>query len=354
MLDVQNILIIRPSALGDVCRSVPVLASLRRAYPGARIDWLVQQGFADAIWHHPGLSECVLFDRRGIGAALRRGDIRPLTSLVGKLRGAKYDLVVDAQGLARSAFFTFAAGARARVGYARPEARELAWLAYTHRVAAGPGEHAVDKMMALAERAGGTAATEMRLFTGPKERDAARALLAERGLTGQNARCVLLAPTSRWPGKRWPADRFALAAKLLLDSGEADAVVFTGGNAEREQCRPLLELAAENPRAIDLIGATSVGELMALVQGSALVIANDSAALHMAVGFQRPLVALYGPTRIDLVGPYRRESDVIQHLRTGDTLDHKNEAAGRALMERISVDEVVAGALERLRSQHPA
>ena len=83
---------------------------------------------------------------------------------------------------------------------------------------------------------------------------------------------------------------------------------------------------------------------MALVESSSLVIANDSAALHMAVGFDRPMVALYGPTRVDRVGPYGREADVIQHVTPSDRLDHKDGAAGRALMERIGVEEVVSRA----------
>jgi ADP-heptose:LPS heptosyltransferase len=87
---------------------------------------------------------------------------------------------------------------------------------------------------------------------------------------------------------------------------------------------------------------------MAVVEGSRLVVANDSAALHMAVGFGRPIVGLYGPTRLDLVGPYGRAAEVIQHVGPGDRLDHKDEGTGRALMERIAVEEVIAAAGARL------
>jgi ADP-heptose:LPS heptosyltransferase len=69
-----------------------------------------------------------------------------------------------------------------------------------------------------------------------------------------------------------------------------------------------MELAAREPRVIDLVGKTTVGQLMALVQGASLVIANDSAALHMAVGFDRPSVGLFGPTRLELVGPYQKHA----------------------------------------------
>ena len=87
---------------------------------------------------------------------------------------------------------------------------------------------------------------------------------------------------------------------------------------------------------------------MAIIEGAQLVIANDSAALHMAVGFDRPLIALYGPTRVGRVGPYSRQADVIQHVTPDDRIDHK-DAANVALMERITTGEVIERIDERLR-----
>ena len=125
----------------------------------------------------------------------------------------------------------------------------------------------------------------------------------------------------------------------LLTMG-LDAVVLVGSASEREQCEPLLKLAASDPsRVVDRIGATTVGQLMALVEGSLLVVANDSAALHMAVGFARPFVALYGPTRVELVGPYAGNDNVLQHVEPGERLNHKDTALGRRIMQRITVDE---------------
>ena len=81
----------------------------------------------------------------------------------------------------------------------------------------------------------------------------------------------------------------------------------------------------------------------------AVACSSGTAALHMAVGFDRPLVALFGPTRVERVGPYRRERDVIQHLRAGDRFDHKDERVGVPMMERITTQEVLEACLARLR-----
>lgn len=342
--DPRRILLIRPSALGDACRTVPVLVSLRARYPSAEIDWLIQDDFAAVIAHHPALTRPILFPRRAVAIPRlwRPTAARTLLDFLDSLRRARYDLVIDCQGLGRSGFFAFVTRAPVRIGYA--DAAELGHLGLNRRYRIPRDLHSVDRMLALIEHAGITPIHDMRLYTSPAERDAARRLVPAE-------RFALIAPTARWPGKRWPAERFAQLARALLD--HIDAVVLVGGRNERDQCGPLIELARADPRVIDLIGRTSVGELMALVERAALVIANDSAPVHLAVGFDRPLVALYGPTRLDLVGPYRRERDAIQAVAPSRRNVHKDESAGRAAMLAIAAQSVIDAALARLMPRCP-
>lgn len=330
----ERILIIRPSALGDVCRSVPVLASLRAAYPSAVIDWLVQDTFRDGVSAHPALTSVVAFPRREFGAWWRPGVFGAFRAWLGSLAQAGYDLVLDCQGLARSGLFAWATRAPRRIGPA--DARELGWLGLTERVRVPATFHTVDRMLALVEAAGVEAVRDMRLYAPPAEREA----VGSEALASM--RYAVLAPTSRWAGKQWPAERYASVARELLARGWYDGVVLVGARSEREQIGPVLALAGSDRRVVDLVGETTIGRLMAIIERSALVVANDSAALHMAVGFQRPVVALFGPTRVDMVGPYGHSDRVVQHVRPGDTMDHKNAPAGRAMMERISVEEVLA------------
>lgn len=340
MPDPSRILLIRPSALGDVVRSVPVLASLKRRFPAARVDWLVNAPYAEAIAHHPDLGRVVAFDRKGLGRSLRQGAAGPTLGFLRGLRAEGYDLVVDAQGLARSGLFAWATRARTRVGHA--DARELGWLGYTRRVRTGGDLHSVDRMLALLEGVGVPAVRDMRLYPPPAEveRFAGDARFAGR-------RVAVVAPTSAWPGKRWSAERFAALTDRLLEMG-VETVAAVGAPGEREQCGPMLERAARDARVVDLIGQTGVGGLMACIACASLVVANDSAALHMAVGLGRPMVALFGPTDVRRVGPYGGAGDVIQHRRAGERLDHKDAEAGGAMMARISVDEVAEACAARL------
>ncbi len=356
----DRILLIRPSALGDVCRTVPLLASLRRAYPQAQIDWLVQKGFEGAIEAHPAFGHAstgdrrsrgggpILFDRTRFRGVLGPRRLLALRAWLKTLREARYDLVIDAQGLLRSGIFAWATHAPRRVGFAN--ARELGWLALNERHDLPASMHTVDRMLGLIERAGVPPVRDLSLHVPAS----ARAWADAHPRLGSGA-CLLIAPTSRWAGKRWPIERFVDVARWWLGtphakSSSATRIVIVGGRGEREQCLPLIELAQADGRVVDLIGETSVAQLMAVIERAGAVLASDSAALHMAVGLDRPAVGLYGPTRLDLVGPYvgprepaaRSAVITLQHCRENDSMDHKNDSAGREMMARINAEEVIA------------
>ncbi|HLP86062.1 MAG TPA: glycosyltransferase family 9 protein [Phycisphaerales bacterium] len=336
----SRILIIRPSALGDVARSVPVLASLRAAYPTARIDWLVRDVFAPVIASHPALSNVIIFPRNDFSRWFKTLNVSALSAYLRTLAQPNYDLVFDCQGLARSGLLAWATRAPIRVG--TRDARECAWLAYTHRVRTPKVIHTVDKALALLEHLHIPALRDAhaRRLTSS---NAAKAWLAQQPFSTH--RYAVLSPTSAWPAKQWPADRFASLAQHL--TARNITCVITGGSKEKSQVQPLLALASTSPRVIDLMGATDVAQLMATIESSALVVANDSAALHMGVGFDRPCVGLLGPTDPKLASPYGRENDIIQHIQPNDEF-YFRDSRSAAMMHRITVDEVIEACEQRL------
>ncbi len=327
----DRILIIRPSALGDVCRSVPLAAAIRKHRPAAEIHWLVNAPFVPVLEAHPAIDRVIPFDRKSLGEQSSRLNLAPILGFLRSLRAQRYDTVIDAQGLARSGLFAFATGARLRIGHA--DARELGWLGLNRRVKAPPHQHTVDRMMSLLAPLGiNEPEPDLRLYTAAADqqwRDAQPDLAAPY---------IVFAPTSLWPGKRWPIERFTELARHLTARNQR--IVVVGAPGEEPQCTPLTALAQEGLPVIDLVGKTTIGQLLAVIERARLVLANDSAALHMAVGFDTPIVALFGPTRTERVGPYRRPDSVLQHITPGDRLSHKDEAMGRELMQRISLEEV--------------
>jgi len=338
----RRILLIRPSALGDVCRTVHVLSALKRSYPAAAIDWLVQDTFAAAVANHPDLNEVLAFPRSALARWTSPATWGPIRVFLQSLRDRSYDLVLDCQGLARSGVFAAATGAPRRVGLAN--AAELGWLGLTEGVDAPRELHAVERMSLVAAAAGAIPTNDLRLYSAEADREHA---YKQFGLSPGSY--ILLAPMTRWPGKRWPGARFAdLAVRLLQQLPPSQRIAFVGGAKEQDQCGELEALAKHDARVMSLVGKTSVGQLMAVVEGAGLVVACDSAALHMAVGFDRRLVGLFGPTDVRRVGPYGRERDVIQRVESSESLNHKDPALGAGLMSRISVDEVLEAVCQRL------
>jgi ADP-heptose:LPS heptosyltransferase len=230
--------------------------------------------------------------------------------------------------------------ARTRVGYS--DARELGWLALTHKVANPKFTHTVDKALALLEHMGiETLRTPeaSRLYSSPADRAWLEAQpFADRPF-------IVLAPTSAWPAKEWPSERFRELAQRLATA--ARPVVLVGARKERERLAPLLQLCAASPVVIDRVGHTSVGQLMAIIERAALVVCNDSACAHLAVGFDRALVAIFGPTDLRLAAPFGRAQDVLQRVEPGDEF-YFRDGRSAGMIRRISVDEVYTACATRL------
>jgi lipopolysaccharide heptosyltransferase I len=314
-LEFSRILLIKPTALGDVVHTLPVLVKLRRRYPQARIDWLVTPENAELVRCHPALTEAVLFDRR----AWRRDRLRALGDTLGllrRLRAARYDLAIDLHGQLRSGFFALASGAPVRIGYDRPRrgpgvnrhgwagAREFSWLASTHRMRIRDLQvHAIDRYLWLGDLLGlDDSPPDQTLHLPPEAEAAAAGLLRPLGETP----VAVIAPGTLWETKHWRPEGFAEVARRL--SARGFAVVITGTAQDRARAAAILAAA---PRALDLCGRTSPAELGALLRRARVAVTNDSGAMHLAVAAGTPVVAVFGPTDPVRVGPYGQAERVV-------------------------------------------
>jgi heptosyltransferase-1 len=327
--DFRRILLIKLSAVGDVIHTIPVLAKLRARYPNAQIDWVITPAIGEFVRHHPALSRVLPFDPRWLGKAWRsRSAARAFFGLLGELRRARYDLVIDMHGQFRTAVLARATGAPVRVGFDRPRgkppgdtrpvpasayrhgwtgARELSWLAYTHRISIPTLEaHAVDRYLWVGQLLGfPDGPADFSIPLPPAAESSVDTLLAEAGVAGRPL--VLLFPATQWETKHWSSEGFATVGRHLAARGMA--VVLAGSPAERDRCRAV---ALACPGAVDLCGRTSLTELAVLVRRSAICVTNDSGPMHLAVAMQRPVVAIFGPTDALWIGPYGRSNAVAQ------------------------------------------
>ena len=314
-----------------------MLASLRAKWPEARIDWVIQAGFEDAAKSHPMLDGVVLFPRKAFQGWWWKSSVARAVLRWGKeLRLARYDLVLDCQGLGRSGVMTWATRSPRRAGLR--SAREGAWMFYNRRHPDSPSRHTVDEMLWLLECEGIEPVRDMRLYVN----DADEAWWGERReALGLKNGYAVLAPTTRWKSKRWPIEWWHELLAPLREHGLKHAVAI-GAPGERAQVAPLIE----RDGVIDLVGASSVGQTMAIVRSASIIIANDSAPLHMAVGFDTPAIGLYGPTDPARVGPYTqgnvgRNTHVLrgaisQESSSRGRINFRDDSLGDSLMRTMT------------------
>jgi lipopolysaccharide heptosyltransferase I len=306
---VNRILIIKPSALGDVATTLPLLCDLKAAMPGAEIDWLIHPGYSPLIEGHDALHEWIAFDRKNLAAWwYKPSAAKRFTGLLRTLRDRQYDVVIDAQGLLRSGFLARMTGAKRRIGFAH--AREGATLAYTDKVSLpeeGKKMVAVDRMRALGMPLG-TDLSRKAEFRMLVQSDARR--VAAEALGGAY---VAVVPGARWDTKRWPIERYAEVVRKMLDSGER--VVLLGSPDEAGLCGEIASSLnpAQAANLVNFAGNTNLVTLIGLLSRARLVMGNDSGPLHVAAALGVPVIGLYGPTPPEFVGPYGQMQNVLRH-----------------------------------------
>ncbi|UCG46981.1 MAG: glycosyltransferase family 9 protein [Phycisphaerales bacterium] len=338
----KNILIIKPSSLGDIVLALPALTALRKSFPNAATTWLVRPTFAQLLENHPHLDQIIPFDRELLGRAwFDPSALGALISLISRLRRARFDLLFDFQGLFRTASLAWLSACPKRFGMAH--AREFAHLFYSQKVPREPHRiHLVDYYLDII-RAAGAAALEAEFILphNPAAADSVAALLRADDVAPDSY--AVLVPGSAHSDKCWPVERFAaLAARIASDFSLA--IVATGTKAESHNVEKLAGLAPV-PVA-NLAGRTSLAELIELMRNARLVVTNDTGPGHIAAALGVPMVMIFGRSNPARVAPYQRPDCIaaIDPDRRGDKPDSTDPKHHIAL---ITLDHV----LQKARSQ---
>ncbi len=300
----RRIALIKPSALGDIVHSLPVLTALRRRYPDAYIAWVVNRGYEPLLRGHADLNATLPFERGASKSGLL-GAVWNYGTFFRRFRREEFDLVIDLQGLLRSGLMAASSGATRRVGLS--SAREGATLFYTDvvRVADFNAIHAVDRYWLVAEALG--VGHLPKIFHVPlleADRQWAAGFLRDCSRPW-----LVFGVGSRWVTKRWPPGHFAALARQA-QAYVGGTILFVGGHEEM----PLAKETMKNLRGPmrDLTGHTTLPRLAALLAVADGVVANDTGPLHLAAALGRPVVAPYTCTKVRLNGPYGAETGAIE------------------------------------------
>jgi lipopolysaccharide heptosyltransferase I len=316
--EIKRILLIQPSRIGDIIFSLPTLSALRRTFPRARITWLVDDRCQDLVEGHPDLDEVLVVPFKAIEEALKKrawkGVGQTFSRLKKELRSRSFDLSIDLHGLAKSALLVWMAGARFRIGSANTTGMKECSGFFSREIPPRPDDrHTVERNLSVIDFLGGpTKDAQFQLTISEAAQSQVREILASAGRREQE-RLVVIHPGAGWLSRRWPADRFAeLINTLGLTPGLQLAVI--GGAAGGSQEGRLFEHLFSMIRVpvINLVNRLSLKQLTALLKGTDLFIGNEAGPMHLAAALDRPVVAIIGPTRPELTGPFSGKALIIR------------------------------------------
>jgi heptosyltransferase-1 len=301
-----KVLIVRLGALGDIVHAIPVAAALRRAFPAARVDWLV------SARHRAILDLVPVIDRRLAIEAGGRG--RTLLGAIRELRRSRYDVAIDLQGLLKSALLARSSGASKVIGFATSYLRErLARPFYTDVYDPGCGgiydpsetRHVVEINLGLLQPLGiSDIVPEF-----PIDRVDSAVVQAIGEQTG--GRYALLNPGAQWSNKRWPPSRFGVLAATLLERYGLRSIAMWGGDE-----RPLAEeVVAHAGGAALVLPPAAIADLVALARGAVVMVSGDTGPTHIAAAVGTPVVGIFGPTRPARNGPWSLQDVTVSRDR---------------------------------------
>jgi heptosyltransferase-3 len=354
---VKKILVIKFKHIGDVLLMVPTVRALRERFPKAHIACLVNKGTEEMLTGNPLIDEILTLDRSIKKLPKVRKIIESL-KWAKSIKDKRFDLVVDLGEGDRGAVISFISGAKIRASFDVPEEKfskdnlfsKLGHLLFhwhfkgkgtlgrrflfTHLARPkGIREHTIEHDLNVVRNLGiDTENKELEVFVSDEDQRDIESLLKEKGIKKEEI-LIIIHPVSRWKEKEWRDEGFARACDYLIGKYHSQ-VIFTSGPEEREtrRVKEIISLMKKTP--IDLSGKLSLKQLVALIKRSDFYLGLDSAPMHIASAFKKPLIALFDPTSIPEWAP-RGKNQIAFSVRTG--IDEIIEALDKELSGSIEI-----------------
>lgn len=327
----KNIAIIRLSSLGDIVHTLPAFQLLRKKFPEAKISWIVEAPGAALLENFSGIDEVVVFNLKS-----RKGLFAKIFYLIGFVRRwrRRFDLLIDFQGLIKSAVLAFFLGGK-RLGFGAKNTREpLAVFFYSCRADLFPEErHVIFKNIHLLSVLGINETTVeyplKKLSASPQLRQ----LLAE--INWPDKPYIILNIGGGWPTKVLSANQWLEIANGL--KADYPLVLLWGNEQERETA-----VAVARQSGVALTFFMNFSELIYFIAQALLVISGDTLALHLADMTKTPAIGIFGPSSPQRNGPLFSQSMVVYEKQECSFCYQRKCATITCLREIVIADIVVA------------
>ena len=297
----NKVLIVRLGSLGDIIHAIPAAAAIRHAFPNATIDWLVD------VRHRELLDLVPVVDHR---IAVNTANLGSLSSTLSDLRRARYDAVLDLQGLLKSALLARLSGASRTVGFPADLLRERAARFFYTDTAGDVVPHVIDKNLSML-KAIGVRMPDVAFPLEDRHPQIAAEARSRLGIAAEK-RFALINPGAAWPNKRWPPVYFAEVSRELAKRHDLRSLVLWGPGEER--LAQTVAAASDNTAAVS--PQTRIADLVSLTKAAAVMISGDTGPMHVAGACGTPLVGIFGPTDPRRNGPWAEDDLTVSRYRS--------------------------------------
>lgn len=336
----EKILIIKPSAFGDILHALPLLDRIKTVYPEISVSWVASLAYTDMLTENKLIDKLFIFDRKKWGR--KRNILKTLREskkFILDIRKEQFDIVIDLQGLLRSGVITFLSGAPIKIGLS--DSREGSRFFYNRIVTVHDKKrHAVDrylKVFDLLDNHGNKPRGVSFPVCCTEEADKfADNFFADNKIYPQD-KVIALNPNARWESKCWNSEKFSELADLIACQFGAK-VIFIGGPSDKPSVEKIIFNTKSRP--FNLAGKTGLLELASLLKRVDCLVTNDSGPMHLAVAVHTPVIALFGPTDPVKTGPYGKGNEVIRK-DIECSFCFKRVCPTKKCMALISVEEVL-------------
>lgn len=319
----MKILIIKLGALGDVINTIPLAIQLKK-HLDARIHWLVAPLSYPIVAEHECVDRTIAFERSRLYTSI--------PSLLSRLRSQKYDVVLDLQRILKSGFLGAAASAKRRIGFDKKRCKEMTWLLPFERIPpADPHAHMLYQYLEFAKYLGVSSPHIEWRINVPHQTPAV--------LPGE---FIVLNIGATKPANRWVSEGFASLAQSIAHQYHMPCVL-TGGKEDAEMAERIK--AAAGKSVLNLVGKTTLKELISVISAARAVVTCDTGPMHLAVALGKKVVALFGPSDHRRTGPFR--GSVIRK-ETSCAPCNKKRCDDPACMRAIQCEDVLKGLSEYL------
>lgn len=343
----RSICLLRLSALGDVTHVLPLVHTLRDAWPAVELAWVIGGGEHRLLEGLPGV-EFLVYDKKSGLAGMR--DLRR------RLRGRRFDALLQMQVAARANLLSAFIPARRRVGYDRARSKDLHGLFVRERIPDRPGIHVLDAIGSFCEPLG--LRQDQVRWDMPVPADAREWARTQWPDDGRPA--LLISPCSSHVRRNWYPDRYAAVADHA--AGQGWRVVLCGGRSRLERDTADAILAAMSSPALDLVGKDTLKQLPALLERGDLLMTPDSGPMHIANAMGTKVLGLHAASNPARSGPYsdlrycvdRYDAAARRYLgKPAAELKWGTRIEFDGVMELVTVDDAIA-AFERCRQDRTA